>query len=107
MDISALSTLGSQLPMDAVKPGDKGMAEVASALESVFASMLVKEMRNSLSEGFFGSEKSDVMGGLFDTHIGDAIAGGAGLGIKQMILRQVEQKAHVSPNTGSVEKEMQ
>lgn len=65
---------------------------VAEAFEAVFASQLVKEMRNTLSEGLFGSENSDVLGGLFDLHIGEAMTEGQGLGIKQMVLAHLQQQ---------------
>jgi len=67
--------------------------EVAQSFESVFASMLVKEMRSTLSEGFFGSEQSDVFGGLFDLHIGQAITEGRGMGIRDMVLKQMESQS--------------
>lgn len=69
-----------------------GPEEVAKSFEAVFASMLIKEMRNTLSEGLFGSEGSDVFGGLFDLHIGNAMTEGRGLGIKELVLSQLEQQ---------------
>lgn len=67
--------------------------EVAESLEAVFASMLVKEMRNTLPNGFFGEEKSDVMGGMFDLHMGNALAQRQGFGIKQLVLEQLQREA--------------
>lgn len=64
--------------------------EAAQAFESVFASLIVKEMRNTLSDGLFGSENSDVLGGLFDLHMGQAMTEGQGLGIKQFVLAHSE-----------------
>ncbi len=64
--------------------------EVAQSFESVFASMLVKEIRSTLSEGLFGSEQSDVFGGLFDLHIGQAMTEGRGMGIREMVLKQMD-----------------
>lgn len=61
--------------------------DAAKAFESLFASILLKEMRNSLSEGFFGSEKSDVLGGMFDQYMGQAMTEGQGIGIRQMVLK--------------------
>lgn len=72
--------------------------EVARSFESVFASLLLKEMRNTLTEGLFGSESSDVLGGLFDLHMGQAMSEGQGLGIRNMILSQLQkQEAAPSP----------
>ena len=66
--------------------------EVAKSFESVFASLLIKEMRNTLSDGLFGSEGSDVFGSLFDLHMGEAITNGRGLGVKEMILAQLDRQ---------------
>ena len=65
--------------------------EAARSFEAVFASLLIKEMRNTLSDGFFGSEQSDVLGGLFDQYIGEAISEGQGLGIKQLVLAHLDR----------------
>ncbi len=67
-------------------PADGNAEDVAQSFEAVFASQLIKEMRSTLSEGFFGSEQSDVLGGLFDLHMGQAMAEGGGLGIKELVL---------------------
>ena len=72
--------------------------EVAQSFESVFASMLVKEVRSTLSEGFFGSEQSDVFGGMFDLHMGRALTEGRGLGIREMVLHQLEDQ-NTKPQT--------
>ncbi len=57
-------------------------------VEGMFASLLVKEMRQTLSEGFFGSDTADVYGALFDQYLGQQLAEGEGLGIKQLVLAQ-------------------
>ena len=71
---------------------DSAPEEVARSFESVFASLLLKEMRNTLTDGLFGQESSDVLGGLFDLHMGQAMAQGRGLGIKNMVLSQLQQQ---------------
>lgn len=80
MQASNAPTLASQA---AITP------EVAKDFEALFASMLLKEMRKTLADGLFGSESSDVYGGLFDLHMGEAISEGRGLGIKELILAQM------------------
>lgn len=48
---------------------------VAREFESLFASMLVKEMRSTLGEGLFGEGPgADTYSGWFDQHVGQAIA---------------------------------
>ena len=66
--------------------------QTAAEFESVFVSLLLKEMRNTLSEGFFGAESSDVLGGMFDQYMGQHIAAGSQFGIKDLVLQQQSQQ---------------
>ena len=65
-------------------------AEAASAFESLFASMLVKEMRSSIEGGFFGKGPgADVYGQWFDKEMGNAIAADDGLGLAGVLKAQL------------------
>jgi len=57
----------------------------ATQFESVFLSMIIKEMRATLSEGLFGKEGSDTFGALFDLHMGEHLAERGGLGVREMV----------------------
>jgi flagellar hook-basal body protein len=58
--------------------------------ESLFLSMLLKEMRQDLEpETMFGEENSDVLGGLFDFDLGQHLAKSGGLGIAAMVKHQL------------------
>jgi hypothetical protein len=64
------------------------------AFEGMFASMLVKQMRQGLDgKTMFGNDKSDALGGLFDHFIGQHMASNGGLGIGAMIRRQLESRS--------------
>lgn len=55
---------------------EEGLNEAARDFEKLFASMLVKEMRKTLSEGLFGEGAgTDTYGAWFDEHVGGEIAG--------------------------------
>ncbi len=74
---------------------DKGgnAAEVAKQLEAVFATMLVKEMRNASPGSFFGEDSaSDVYGGWFDQHVGESIANQGGLHIGDYVQRLLQSR---------------
>ena len=59
---------------------------VSRGFESVFLSLLIKSMRTSMtSEGLFGSESSDTLGGLFDLYMGQHLAEASGIGIGHML----------------------
>jgi len=61
-------------------------AEAARKFEALFASLLVKEMRQTLSQGFFGEgPQADVYAGWLDQFVGDAIARDGGLKLAQRL----------------------
>jgi flagellar protein FlgJ len=60
----------------------------AREFESVFLSLLLKEMRNTLDKddgGLFGAEGSDTFGGMFDMFMGQHLAKAQPLGIANAI----------------------
>ncbi|MDG1050425.1 MAG: rod-binding protein [Planctomycetota bacterium] len=70
----------------------------AKEMESLFATLLVTEMRKGLGEGFFGTGKgADTFNGWFDEQLGASIAqqGNLGIGeqVKESIIRQQAAKA--------------
>lgn len=66
---------------------------VAQDFESVFASMMLKEMRQSLEPGsLFGQDSGDIYGGLFDRMMGEEMTRGSGLGMASMICKGIERQ---------------
>ncbi|MGB7346362.1 MAG: rod-binding protein [Pirellulaceae bacterium] len=79
--------------------GSKEVEEVGTEFESVFLSMMLKEMRNSLDGGgFFGEESSDTFGGMFDLFIGKHLAQTRPLGIGNLLLDQYEKIGASGPD---------
>ncbi len=74
------------------KPGQaRTLDEVATGFESVFLSMLIKQMRQTLAPGtLFGGDNSDVQGGLFDLYLSQHLARAGGLGIGKMLKQYLE-----------------
>lgn len=66
------------------------LQSVGDEFESVFFSMLLKEMRNSLDTtgegGLFAGEKSDTLGSLFDLYMGQHLASSNSMGISRAIV---------------------
>jgi Rod binding domain-containing protein len=101
MDLSAMLPMTAP-PMEAdpqmlasqLRQGDGHSVDaVATSFESMFLSMMMKEMRQTLDEGgFFGEDKGDVYGGLFDLYLGQHLAQAGGIGIANLIRRQLETK---------------
>jgi peptidoglycan hydrolase FlgJ len=88
--------------MDAVTPGisqtspfqvgsglsGRSFSDAASAareFESVFVSMMLKTMRQSMSKDMFAGDDSDTFGGMFDSFMGQHIADNGGIGLAQFI----------------------
>lgn len=70
---------------DIARSGNDELA--AREFEKLFLSVLVKEMRQSLPEGFFGKGPgASVYGGMFDEVLAESLAAGAGTGLRQAIL---------------------
>lgn len=103
MNISPLTMTGS-LPSDPTS--GQGLSDsmttseldaVSTQFESVFMSMLVKEMRESTEDGLFPGENSDTYGALFDMYLGQHMAESGGVGIKQMLVSRYAE--HVAKGT--------
>lgn len=68
-------------------------SKVGEEFETLMATMLVKEMRKSLPNGFFGSGPgSDTFGGWLDKTIGDSLAGNWDLNIAGMVKTGLDSK---------------
>jgi flagellar protein FlgJ len=67
---------------------DQGIETVASEFESIFLSLMLKEMRNTLDSeegGLFSGESSDTLGGMFDMFMSQHLAESNPLGISSAI----------------------
>ncbi len=62
------------------------LESAAEKLEALFATILVKEMRRALPNGFFGDGTgADTFNGWFDEHLGEALARSGALDLVGMI----------------------
>jgi len=91
---------GSQLSAPLGVPGalngqhQPSLKAAAQEFESVFLSMLLKEMRKTLEPGsLFSNDNSDIYGGLFDQFMAQHMAQGKGMGLAQALMKQLETKA--------------
>ncbi|MBI5364843.1 MAG: rod-binding protein [Planctomycetes bacterium] len=88
-----VATADAQLDAAAkLRSGSTTPAEAAHKFESLFATLLVKEMRGTLSQGFFGEgPQADVFGGWLDQFVGEAIAKDGGLHLADGVKRGLER----------------
>ncbi len=91
-----VSDVGFAERMERLKSLNAKEAEkMGKEFESVFVSMLLKEMRNTLDQGeggLFGSEQSDTFGGMFDQFMGEHLADSSPLGIADAIKSYLNNK---------------
>lgn len=79
-----------ELASRAAMPTAAGDAELGAQFESLFASLMLKELRQTVSEeGLFAGDSSDTYGGLFDMFLGQHIAQGSPLGIGKLVEAQL------------------
>ena len=65
---------------------DVRITKAASEFESIFVSMMIKEMRQTQSgEGLFPGDNSDTLGGMFDMLMGQHVADGGGIGLADFL----------------------
>lgn len=94
---TSLSSTDLALQLEELKSATANRAEsVGKEFESVFVSLLLKEMRNTLDTGeggLFGSEQSDTFGGMFDQFMGQHLAEASPLGIADAIKSYLKNAA--------------
>ncbi len=70
----------------------ESIANAAEEFESVFLSMLLKNMRATVSEdGLFAGDKSDTLGGMFDLFMSQHLANSDALGVSKMLKQTLSE----------------
>lgn len=71
----------------------RALDTVANGFESMFLSILLKEMRQTLEpDTMFPQDSGDILGGLFDLFLGQHLARSGALGIGAMVKKQLAAK---------------
>jgi flagellar protein FlgJ len=93
-NLPSLASLGDDpqtLMAQAKNGGAASIDKAATGFESMFTSLVLKEMRQTLDSGsLFPGDTGDVYGGMFDLFIGQHIAQSGGFGIAAAVKRQFE-----------------
>ncbi len=87
-DGSLLKTAEVESAKESIKAKNAQLDSAAQEFESVFLSLMLKEMRSTLDQkegGLFGGESSDTFGGMFDMFMGQHLAEAQPLGIADAI----------------------
>lgn len=101
--MDALGITDGKQPMDALMqahlrelnnaaPKDDSTS-AGKKIESLFASMLVKELRRGLETGFFEGPGAQIYTAWLDEHLGQALADRDALGMAGMVKTYADRKA--------------
>jgi flagellar protein FlgJ len=88
LDTKALGNL----KLSAKENSPEAIKGVAKQFEAIFVSMMLKSMREAThSEGMFDNEASKMYTSMFDQQISQKIAAGKGIGLADMLTRQLSK----------------
>lgn len=89
------------------RSGNQALAALGPEFESLFFSMVLKELRTSLSEGegLFSGEGSDIYGGMFDLYLGQSLAAEEPLGLMRSLQAQKIYRGEAAAETKSEKSE--
>jgi len=84
----------AQLKNETSKHSPEAIKEVAKQFESIFLSRVLKSMRQAkLSDGIFDSEQSKFYQDMYDHQLALSLSGKPGIGLADLIVRQLSPKA--------------
>jgi len=86
------------LKRDAAAQTPEALRETARQFESLFTSLLLKSMRESLPGDPFGSDQQDFYQDMFDQQLASQLSNGKGLGLADVLVRQLMQGAGAPPD---------
>lgn len=76
--------------------------EVARQFESLFARMLIKSMRDAIGpDPIFGSDQEQTYQGMFDDQLSIELTRGHGLGLADMLIRQLQRRGLIGASHGA------
>lgn len=88
--VSTDFTQYERLRADAREGGDEALHEVARRFEGLFIEMMLKSMRDSVQKGgLMESQAGDMYQQMYDRQIADNMSSGRGLGLAEMMVRQL------------------
>jgi len=100
-------TFGDFAALQSLKRGARendpaAVRQVAQQFESLFARMMIKSMRDAIGKDpIFGSDQAQTYQGMFDDQLAIELTKGHGLGLADMLVRQLQMKAGATASTGS------
>ncbi len=94
-DLAGLARLRAEARTDARSP--EALRKAASQFEALFIQMVLKGMREAkLADGLFENEGNDHYRDMFDAQLSVSLSQGRGLGLADVIVRQLSQQGGVA-----------
>ncbi len=89
------------LRRDARADDPAALREVARQFESIFTKMMLDSMRSaSFGDPMFGSDQGDMYQDMMDDQLAIEMSQGKGLGLADMLIRQLSHGGNVAPGAG-------
>ena len=89
-DMHGLAQLRGRARAEGDNHSPETLRQVAGQFEAMFVQMMLKNMReSSLAEGLFDSDQTKIYQGMYDEQIAQEITKGKGLGLADMLVRQL------------------
>ncbi len=100
--VSTDFTQYERLRADAREGGDEALHEVARRFEGLFIEMMLKSMRDSVQKGgLMESQAGDMYQQMYDRQIADNMSSGRGLGLAEMMVRQLSAQSGTPASVGA------
>ena len=97
-DLQGLAQLRSQVRAEGDDRSPETLRKVAGQFEALFVQMMLKNMRDSsLNDGLLDSDQTKFYQGMFDQQIATEMTKGRGLGLADMLIRQLGGAVPTTP----------
>ncbi|MGV8933111.1 MAG: flagellar assembly peptidoglycan hydrolase FlgJ [Gallionellaceae bacterium] len=98
-DLDVLRAQAKQAP-------DKALQKAAKQFEEVFMNMMLKSMRDATpQDGLFDSEQTKMFTSMLDQQLSQSIGGTHGIGLADMMVKQLSRQIHGTEHLASVNNE--
>ena len=102
MSVREIGGVPFQMPERDLPRADASAEAAATAFESYYCEMLIKEKEKTLPKGFLAEGPMEVLSTLVDRALADAMAAGGGMGIGRKLSEQLDAAPTGAMHTGKL-----
>ena len=102
--IEAKSTSLNRSDQASVNADEKAIADAAQKFEGLLIQQMTKSMWQSINvrESFLGSREEEIYRDMYNEILSDKLAEGQGVGIKQIIVKELASKRYQQPSSDNL-----